>query len=245
MDPRVKPGGDDGGWGGEPNQIDRDVLWAASNASIDANASTTPTTPSSSTIANLVAGDVRWRSERGARGRRVRASRRADLASVTLEELDRALVPLCGRSRPERAEVAPPSGFGARLARIEAVVAGFQLPDHRPASAGRLRPSCGWGAAALMARSAVGASRPGHCACMRTLASCSRCRPASSVRRSRTIGSPQRSARRNRRVAWRSWHSASLLSTGSPYVSPGRTTEKKTMSRKFGCTSCRRHYGLD
>jgi hypothetical protein len=50
---------------------------------------------------------------------------------VALEELNRALVLLGGRTAAERAEVSATPGLRVLLARIEPVLPGFQLPDHR------------------------------------------------------------------------------------------------------------------
>jgi hypothetical protein len=50
---------------------------------------------------------------------------------VALEELNRALVLLGGRTAAERAEVSATPGLRVLLARLEPVLPGFQLPDHR------------------------------------------------------------------------------------------------------------------
>src|SRR5919199_1137834 len=49
---------------------------------------------------------------------------------MAFEKLHRALVALCGGTAGERAEIAPPAGARILLARVEAVLAGGELPDH-------------------------------------------------------------------------------------------------------------------
>src|SRR5687768_11014641 len=51
--------------------------------------------------------------------------------AATLEELDGALVFLRRRARAERAQVSPLSGSRIELARVQSVLAGFELADHR------------------------------------------------------------------------------------------------------------------
>src|SRR5262245_44416849 len=72
--------------------------------------------------------------------------------SLPLEELNGAFVAFGGGPRRERAEIPPTAGLRVLLARIQAVLAGRQLPDHAVASSidrmcrsppvrsGRIRP---------------------------------------------------------------------------------------------------------
>jgi len=50
---------------------------------------------------------------------------------VSLEILNRALVLLGSRARPERAQVTAFSGLSISFPRIEAILAGFEFTDHR------------------------------------------------------------------------------------------------------------------
>jgi hypothetical protein len=49
---------------------------------------------------------------------------------VSFEELDRALVTARGLERLERTEVPSLPGLGVELTRVQAILAGFEFPDH-------------------------------------------------------------------------------------------------------------------
>jgi hypothetical protein len=52
---------------------------------------------------------------------------------VSLKVLYRALLRLCGFARLERAQIAAPACFCVFLARVQAILAGFQLTNHKHA----------------------------------------------------------------------------------------------------------------
>jgi hypothetical protein len=73
---------------------------------------------------------------------------KCNVSLVMFEVLNGTLVCFCGFLGTERAKIAPSAGFGILLARVQAVLPGFEFPNHKPPRQG-LMPGDGVGTMAF------------------------------------------------------------------------------------------------